>query len=179
MEEFVVSSLTQEELDFFLDKLFHQMGCFGESALATSAQNALWRNIYRQVATFDFKELFELTEQLCFFEPETMDFRLTKPYRLNACVYDLKVYKGDIYFAIYFTLNSKLAQVCLENGFNYAQKKHIWVRRISLSNIASNKHLDFFKNEIQEFLIEILGFCHVFLNRATMKKHFNFKMVGE
>lgn len=179
MNEFIDRKIDQVELDLLFSEMLGRMGCKEQHTLSCSnLKHDLWVNIYLKVADYNFQEMFTLTEMFYDFNPALMDFKLTKPYSLNVCVYDLKIYRGDLYFAVYFSLNTKLGQVCLDNGFTYSVDKKIWVRKIKLGEVAQSDTFEFFQQEIKQLINEILSFSHVLINKSTLNKYFNFSFVG-
>lgn len=179
MKDFPDNGFAQDELNSSFCKLLNQLNCIEQSVLISpDMKNGLWTNIYKKIANYDFEEIFMLTEITYDFNPEKVDFKIEKPYLLNACVYDFKVHQGDIYCAVYFALNTKIGQICMDNGFRYSLKKNIWVKKISLNGVANCDSFSIFHKEIEAFLNDVLGFCHVLINKETMKKYFNFSFVG-
>lgn len=172
-------NFNQNVLNSLLGEMLYRLTCIDQSTLISSdIKNSLWSNIYKKVIPYDFDEVFTTIEMLYSFNPDVVSFEINKPYALSACVYDLKIHNGDIYCAVYFSLNSKLGQACLNNGFIYSLKKNIWFKKITLDKASLNESCDIFRMEMNPFLIEILGFIHILISRATMKKYFNFGFVG-
>lgn len=138
-------------------------------ALDSVSPQGLWVNIYKKVVDFDFTDLFETIEALYIFEPNFISLSINQPYNLNTCFFDVKEHKGFIYFAVYYSFNTRLGQLCIDNGFSYHAQKNIWVKKIEISSTV----MCAIQEAFLPFLMELSKICHVLINKQSMSKYFN------
>lgn len=150
-------------------ELLSKNNFISSSELNSTSAQGMWVNIYKKVVNYDFTDLFDTIESLYMFEPNFISLSIKQPYNLYTCVFDVKEHKGCIYFAVYYSLNTSLGQLCVNNGFSYHAQKNIWVKKIEIPYTV----IEAIQEALLPFLTELSKICHVLINRQSMIKYFN------
>jgi len=156
-------------LSELFEKLLSNNNFIASSALNIVSNQGMWVNIYKKVVDYDFTDLFETIEAMYIFEPNFISLSIKQPYNLYTCVFDVKEHKGCIYFAVYYSLNTGLGQLCVDNGFFYHAQKNIWVKKIEIPSTVMGA----IQEALLPFLIALSKVCHVLINKQSMSKYFN------
>ena len=161
-----LNSRLWENIDLLLEsKLFIKQTNYHQKKLGSD----LWRSIFEKVNDMNLADFFEIMDNLSIFNPEYVNSYITSPCTIQICVFDVKFHNGYIYFAIYYSYNNKLSNICINNGFSYSTLKNIWVKKID----SAPDDMSGIQQGFGDFIKDVNEICHILINRQTQIKYFN------